>query len=43
MKARTFIIILFTFTFITCAVGGVAEGFDWPRWRGPNGDGLNVK
>jgi len=20
---------------------GIADDFDWPRWRGPNGDGIS--
>jgi outer membrane protein assembly factor BamB len=24
-----------------CARSPVSQGFDWPRWRGPNGDGIS--
>lgn len=41
MKAGTFIVILFALIFAMCAVGGIADDFDWPRWRGPNGDGIS--
>ena len=43
MKARTFLVILFTLIFITCTVIGIAEDFDWPRWRGPSGDGISME
>ena len=26
-----------------CAAGGIADEFDWPRWRGPNGDGISLE
>lgn len=42
MKTRTFIV-LFTLIFVTCAFHGIAEDFDWPRWRGPNGDGISME
>ena len=43
MKTRTFIVILFTLIFVMCAVGVFADDFDWPRWRGPNGDGISME
>ena len=27
--------------FVTCVVNGIADDFDWPRRRGPNGDGIS--
>jgi hypothetical protein len=24
-----------------CSKAPVSMGFDWPRWRGPNGDGIS--
>jgi outer membrane protein assembly factor BamB len=43
MKARVFIVIILTLLFVTCAVHGIAEEYDWPRWRGPNGDGISME
>lgn len=35
------IFILFLLLFGVHAVFGNADDFDWPRWRGPNGDGIS--
>jgi len=43
MKARTYMVILFTLIFVVCAVRGIAGDYDWPRWRGLNGDGISMK
>ena len=43
MKTRTLIFILFLCLFGIYAVCGNAESFDWPRWRGPNGDGISME
>jgi outer membrane protein assembly factor BamB len=43
MKTRAFIVILFTLIFVACAVCGIADNFDWPRWRGPNGNGISME
>ena len=43
MKARVFIVLLIILIFVTCAVHGIAEEYDWPRWRGPNGDGISME
>ncbi len=41
MKTRTLIIILSICLFGTCLTYGIADDFEWPRWRGPNGDGIS--
>jgi len=43
MKVRTLNVLLFTLIFVACAFGGIADEFDWPRWRGPNGDGVSLE
>ena len=43
MKVRVFIVLIFTLIFATCAVRVIADDFDWPRWRGPNGDGISME
>jgi outer membrane protein assembly factor BamB len=43
MKAKASIIILTILIFVACAVHGIAEEYDWPRWRGPNGDGISME
>jgi outer membrane protein assembly factor BamB len=43
MKARAFIIVLIILIFVTCAVYGIADEFDWPQWRGSNGDGISME
>jgi outer membrane protein assembly factor BamB len=43
MKARTLLCVLFIFTFGICPFYGIADDYDWPRWRGPNGDGISME
>ena len=43
MKVRMFIVILCTLIFVACAVCGIAIDYDWPRWRGPNGEGISME
>jgi outer membrane protein assembly factor BamB len=43
MKTRKLIIFLFLCLFGIYAVRGNAEDLDWPRWRGPNGDGISME
>jgi len=41
MKSQTLSIILVIGFIVICATSGIADNFDWPRWRGPNGDGIS--
>ena len=43
MKTRTLIVILSLWLFVIYADPGNADDFDWPRWRGPNGDGISIE
>jgi len=43
MKIRTLIFILFLLFFGIHSVFGNADDLGWPRWRGPNGDGLSTE
>ena len=43
MKARMLIFFLVIFVFCINKQQGLAEDFDWPRWRGPNGDGISME
>jgi outer membrane protein assembly factor BamB len=43
MKTRTVTIILSIWLFGTCLANGIADDYDWPRWRGPNGDGISME
>lgn len=43
MKARMLVGFLVVFVFGICTQCGIAEEFDWPRWRGPNGDGISIE
>jgi outer membrane protein assembly factor BamB len=43
IKTRTFLVILSTLIYIMCTVSGIADEYDWPRWRGPNGDGISLE
>ena len=43
MKTRTLLFILFLWLFGTCLTYGIADDFDWPQWRGPNGDGISME
>ena len=35
---RTFLLVFLTAALVSCSTG---SGHDWPRWRGPNGDGIS--
>lgn len=41
MKPRTLTFILFLLLFRISTTYCIADDFDWPRWRGPNGDGIS--
>ena len=41
MKSRTLIFILSIWLFGTCLTYGITDDFEWPRWRGPKGDGIS--
>jgi outer membrane protein assembly factor BamB len=41
LKPRMLIYILFILLFGTNTVCGYADDIEWPRWRGPNGDGIS--
>ena len=43
MKTRTLLFILFLWLFGICITYGIADDFDWPRLRGPNGDGISME
>jgi outer membrane protein assembly factor BamB len=43
MKIRTFLFILVIGFIVICAAISIADDFDWPRWRGPNGDGISME
>jgi outer membrane protein assembly factor BamB len=43
MRTRAFVIILFVMFIAICASIANADDFDWPRWRGPNGDGISME
>jgi len=43
MKTRTLIFILSIWLFGTCLTYGIADDVEWPRWRGPNGDGISME
>jgi outer membrane protein assembly factor BamB len=43
MKPRMLIYILFIFLFGMNCVLMYADDYDWPRWRGPNGDGISTE
>jgi outer membrane protein assembly factor BamB len=43
MKTRIMICILVIFVFGISAQYSIAEDFDWPRWRGLNGDGISME
>jgi outer membrane protein assembly factor BamB len=42
MKSRVLVSSLVLSLFGLCAGLINAEDFDWPRWRGPNGDGISI-
>jgi outer membrane protein assembly factor BamB len=41
MKAKTLLCVLVLFVLGNSAQYSIADDFDWPRWRGPNGDGIS--
>ncbi len=43
MKRRTLIFTLIILLFGIHAVLGNADDYDWPKWRGPNGDGISLE
>jgi outer membrane protein assembly factor BamB len=48
LKTSSFIInslicVLVIFAFSISTQYGIADDFDWPRWRGPNGDGISME
>jgi outer membrane protein assembly factor BamB len=43
MKIRILIMFLFLWLFGLYAVLGNADELAWPRWRGPNGDGISME
>ncbi len=43
MKTRTLIIFSFLWLFGICITYGIADDFEWPCWRGPNGDGISTE
>jgi outer membrane protein assembly factor BamB len=42
MKAIMLVCILVIFVFGISTQNGFTDEFDWPRWRGPNGDGISM-
>ena len=43
MKTRTLLFILFVVFIGIHTIQGNADDYDWPRWRGPNGDGISLE
>ena len=43
MKIKTLVCVLVIFVFGISMQYGIAGDFDWPRWRGPNGDGISLE
>jgi len=43
MKTRTAACIFVIIILRLCVQFGIADDFDWPRWRGPNGDGISME
>jgi len=43
MKSRMLVCVLVIFMFGISTQYGIADDFDWPRWRGPNGDGISME
>ncbi len=43
MKTRIFVSVLVIFVFGISTKYGISDDFDWPRWRGPNGDGISLE
>jgi outer membrane protein assembly factor BamB len=43
MKSRILGCVFAILGFGICTQYSIAEDFDWPRWRGPNGDGISME
>ena len=43
MKTKTLVCVLVIFVFGISIQYAIADDFDWPRWRGPNGDGISME
>jgi outer membrane protein assembly factor BamB len=43
MKIRTLVCFIVIFVFGISTQYGLTDDFDWPRWRGPNGDGISME
>jgi outer membrane protein assembly factor BamB len=43
IKPTSFILITFIIVFGICTTYGITDDFDWPRWRGPNGNGISME
>jgi len=43
MKSRILVCVLVIVVLGICTQYGIADEFDWPRWRGPNGDGISME
>jgi len=43
MKGRILVFVLVSFVFGISTQYGIADDYDWPRWRGPNGDGISME
>ena len=43
MKTRILVCILVILLFGISTQYSIADDFDWPRWRGPNGDGISTE
>jgi len=43
MRTRMLVCLLFILIFGISTQYVIADDFDWPRWRGPNGDGISME
>ena len=43
MKTRILVSVLIILIFGICTQNIIADDFDWPRWRGPNSDGISME
>ena len=43
MKTKMLVCVLVIFVFGISTQYGNADDFDWPQWRGPNGDGISLE
>jgi outer membrane protein assembly factor BamB len=43
IRPTSFILITFMLVFGICTTYVIADEYDWPRWRGPNGDGISLE